>query len=115
MEPVELPVDPVPIDEPEEPVLGELLVSLLPLLPVRSDDDGFELVPPVAPEADDPLDPVEPLPVEPVWAHAGAATSNPAAARLATLPHSIFTIAYPSALLWTTRHPALASCWLPKR
>jgi hypothetical protein len=113
IEPLELlPVEPVPI-EPELPVLGVLLelpvlsrpVLVLPV-PFWS-GDVLEPVLPVAPEDDDPLDPLVPL--DPVCAQAGAATSSPAAARLATLPHSIF-ITYPLNLLRleTTRHPAMA-------
>jgi hypothetical protein len=110
----ELPIEPV---EPVEPLFVESLDELPDVLglvleepPIRSPD----LVEPE--DVEEPVEPVPEVPAEPlVCAQAGAATSSPAVARPATLPHSIFIFPLhcsvgdgPGTLPWS-------SCWLPVR
>jgi hypothetical protein len=105
----EFPIDPV---EPVAPLLVlslEVLPEVLGLVldeseepPIRSPD----LLDPV--DVDDPVEPVPEVPADPlVCAHAGAATSSPAVARPATLPHSIFIFPLPLLHWRRTRHPAV--------
>jgi hypothetical protein len=86
---VEFPIEPV---EPVEPLFVESLDELPEVLGLVLDEPPIRSPDRVDPdEVDEPVDPVPEVPEDPlVCAHAGAATSSPAVARPATLPHSIF-------------------------
>jgi len=107
-----------PVDELVEPLVSEPVV--LPVAPGDVDESRDVVLPVLSlslcPEADDPLLPVPDDPLLPlVCAHEGAATSSPAVARPATLPHPIFMLLPLQLLrLETDQAPCHgSSCWLP--
>ncbi len=104
-----MPVDGLSADDPVvEPVAEPLVPIDEPLL------EGAPIV--LEPDFDVSLLPLEPvlLPLDPVCASAGAATSSPAIPRPATIPHPSFIRFTPD----VETEPGTcrgSSCWLPIR